>query len=220
MTLSGYTTLYFDYDGTLHDSLHVYAPAFRKAYQALVDHHGATPRIWPDEEIQPFLGQTPGELWASFGREIGERAKNKASALISEQMRQAIKKGEARLYDGALETLGKLKARGYTLVFISNCRQYYMHAHAKQFGLEAYFDRMVCSETYPGIERKADVLARVMEDFPGKAAIIGDRWHDMEAGHENGLTTVAAAYGFGHSDELKDADHAIGTVKDLLKLFE
>ncbi|MFW6285477.1 MAG: HAD family hydrolase [Bacillota bacterium] len=220
MTLSGYKTLYFDYDGTLHDSLYVYAPAFRKAYRALVEHHGANDRTWSDDEIKPFLGQTPSEMWASFGHEIGEKAKKKASELISKHMREAIKNGDAKLYSGALDTLRKLKERGYNLVFISNCMTYYMDAHAEQFGLDELFDRMVCSETYPGVERKADVLAQVRKDFEGKAAIIGDRWHDMEAGRENGLTTVAATYGFGNDEELGQADYAIESPKDLLKLFE
>ncbi len=219
ITLEDHTTIYLDYDGTLHDSLHVYAPAFRKAYEALVKDHGAKDRTWTDEGIKPFLGQTPSEMWANFGGDIGEDAKDKASQLISKHMEKAISEGEARLYDGALETLRTLKARGYKLVFISNCLTYYMEAHAEQFGLEQYFDRMVCSGTYQGVERKADVLMKVREDFPGKAAMVGDRWHDMEAGEKNGLTTIGATYGFGDPDEISDADITINNITDLLKLF-
>ena len=218
-TLNSYHTIFLDYDGTLHDSLHVYAPAFRKAYRLLVENHGAEDRTWSDEEIKPFMGQTPSEMWRNFGRHIGEDAKDKASQLISKHMKEAIENGEAKLYDGALMTLETLKERGYTLIFISNCMTYYMEAHAKQFGLEQYFDRMVCSETYPGIERKADVLKKVLTDFPGKAAMVGDRWHDMEAGEDNGLTTIGATYGFGKPHELDAADHTIAAVTDLLKLF-
>lgn len=28
-------TVFFDYDGTLHDSMHLYGPAFRRAYACL-----------------------------------------------------------------------------------------------------------------------------------------------------------------------------------------
>jgi len=34
--LEGIKTIYFDYDGTLHNSNKIYAPAFRKAYDFLV----------------------------------------------------------------------------------------------------------------------------------------------------------------------------------------
>lgn len=166
------------------------------------------------------MGQTPSEMWASFGSSIGESAKKEASTLISREMKKGIDNGNAVLYKGALDTLETLKARGYALVFISNCKTYYMQAHAEQFGLDRYFDAMVCSQTYEGIERKADVLNQIKKDFEGPMAIVGDRHHDMEAGRENGLYTLAATYGFAKPGELHDADYSIESITDLKTLFK
>ncbi|MGM0435823.1 MAG: HAD family hydrolase [Bacillota bacterium] len=219
-TIEDVKTLFLDYDGTLHDSLNLYAPAFRKAYRALVRHHGAKERTWSDEEISGFMGQTPSEMWASFGPSIGEEAKQEASKLISQEMERGIKNGNAVLYDGALETLETLKNRGYKLVFISNCKNYYMHAHTKQFGLDRYFDAMVCSQTYEGVERKADVLSEIKKDFEGPMAIVGDRHHDMEAGRENALFTIGSTYGFAKKGELDEADYLIDDITELQTLFK
>ena len=43
-------TVFFDYDGTLHDSMRLYGPAFRHVYAALVAEGWAEPRAFSDEE--------------------------------------------------------------------------------------------------------------------------------------------------------------------------
>jgi phosphoglycolate phosphatase len=219
-TFNHVKTLFFDYDGTLHDSLNLYAPAFRKAYQALVENHGVQDRTWSDEEISEFMGQTPSEMWASFGTSIDENAKKEASIILGREMKKSIKNNEAVLYEGALDTLKTLKERGYTLIFISNCKTYYMHAHTKKFSLDRYFKAMVCSQTYEGIERKSDVLKEIKKNFHSPMAIVGDRHHDMEAGRENGLLTIAATYGFAQPGELDEADISIDSISELKKIFQ
>ncbi len=212
-------TIFLDYDGTLHDSLHVYAPAFRKAYRHLVENHGLEEKRWADAELGQFLGMTPKEMWDIFGADLPEEVKAEASTILGQEMQRLVEDGHARLFDNALATLSDLKKKGYKLIFISNCKNYYMHAHAKVFGLDDYFDRMVCSDTFADIEAKHLVLARVKKDFPERMAIVGDRHHDMEAGRKNNLLTIAARYGFGDSDELEEADHTIEDITELQKVF-
>ena len=65
-------TVFFDYDGTLHDSMHLYGPAFRRAYAALVTDGWAAPRTFSDEEIASWLGYSPAAMWASFMPELPE----------------------------------------------------------------------------------------------------------------------------------------------------
>ncbi len=212
-------TILFDYDGTLHDSLHIYAPAFRKAFDYLVTTHGVEPRSWSDEEISKFLGQTPKEMWNAFGSDIPKAAKDEASSIISQEMERLIKEGKAQLYDGALETLYDLKKKGYILAFISNCRNYYLHAHTNLFGLGKYFEYMVCSESYPGIEAKELVLEKLKPQLEDEMVIVGDRHHDMKAGIYNNIHTIGAAYGFGDDEELKDSDLTINNIKELMSIF-
>jgi phosphoglycolate phosphatase len=51
-------------------------------------------------------------------------------------------------------------------------------------------------------------------------AIVGDRHHDMEAGRENGLLTIAATYGFAQPGELDEAAISIDSISELKKIFQ
>jgi adenosylhomocysteine nucleosidase len=39
--------------------------------------------------------------------------------------------------------------------------------------------------------------------------MIGDRFSDIEAGKQNGLTTIGCHFGFGHQSEIAEADYHI-----------
>ena len=54
--------LLFDYDGTLHDTAHIYIPAFRLAYRTLVERGLAPSQDFTDEEIKSWLGYSPKEM--------------------------------------------------------------------------------------------------------------------------------------------------------------
>ena len=212
-------TILFDYDGTLHDATKIYIPAFKAAYQFLIDNYGAERKAFSDEDITQFLGQTPKAMWEQFGEIFPQEAKQEASIKISRLMKQAIENHMAELYDGALDVLAYLKEKGYELVFISNCRQYYLEAHNIAFELDRFFKHMVCSETYEGIQDKDRVLATLKPELKEKMVIIGDRHHDIEAGKRNNIMTIGATYGFGDASELKTADARIDDIRDLKTIF-
>ncbi len=211
-------TIFLDYDGTLHDSMAIYKPAFLKAYATLVKKQYAEAKDWTDEAISKFLGQTPKEMWASFGDAIPEAAKQEASLAIGNTMETMIKAHQAKLYNGAIETLKTLKARGYTLVFISNCKTQYMENHTEVFQLDRYFDAMVCAEMYD-YAPKTDVLKTLKQRFQSPYAMVGDRHHDIDAGKAHQMVTVACTYGFGSDEEHTHADYKITDITELKAIF-
>ncbi len=208
-------TLYFDYDGTLHDTMRLYKPAFMEAFAYLREVGVEEDRVIPDDQIYQYLGYTAPQMWAMYNPNLDPTIRDHASALITKRMVQGMKEGKAALFDGALETLKSLKKRGYHLVFFSNCKINYMQAHAQMFGLDQVFDAMVCAEQHDFIS-KADILKKILKDHPQPAAIVGDRHQDMTAGVENGLVTFACDYGYGKEEELVDADIHLQSITDLL----
>jgi phosphoglycolate phosphatase len=209
-------TIFFDYDGTLHNSINIYAPAFRKAYKFLVNQGLAENREWSDKEISYWLGFNPQEMWNSFMPNRGEELRKRCSNLIGEEMAAQIEQGKPALYEGALETLQYLKDKGYHLVFISNCKAYYRECHNKLFKLDKYFEDLVCSDDYNFIP-KSDILKVIKHNYPKDMIIVGDRRQDIEAGKKNNIYTIGCSYGFALEGELDDADMFINNIQELTK---
>ncbi len=51
------------------------------------------------------------------------------------------------------------------------------------------------------------------------AVVVGDRRTDIEAAHRNGLTAVAAMYGYGSEEELMGAEAAAASPSDIPDLI-
>lgn len=209
-------TIFFDYDGTLHNSINIYAPAFRKAYDFLVNEGLAKSRDWSDKEISYWLGFNPQEMWENFMPSLSEDLREKCSSIIGEEMKIQIEEEKPSLYEGALETLEYLKDKGYHLVFISNCKNYYKEFHNRMFKLDRYFESLVCSDEYDFIP-KYEILKAIKDKYPENMAIVGDRRQDIEAGIKNNIYTIGCTYGFALKKELDEADMLIDNIEELTK---
>lgn len=222
-------TLVFDYDGTLHNSIVLYGPAFRKAFQYLVETHPeavieagyALDKQWENEEISEWLGYTKAEMWHSFMPHLSEVGREGAGKIIGDEMARLTLSSGAKLYHGVLETLIYLKKKGHTLVFLSNCGSAYMKRHKDLFHLDQLFSHFMCAEEFPNCS-KAEILKSYIatnEIDKSTLVMIGDRRHDVEAGHRNGLLTVGCLYGYGQAVELERCDYRIESIKALQGLF-
>jgi phosphoglycolate phosphatase len=207
-------TIFFDYDGTLHNGLKIYAPAFREAYAYLVENYLAEPREWTDREISYWLGFAPMDMWNRFMPDIPEETKVTCSGIISSTMKALTEEGKAELYEGSVEVLAYLREKGYHLIFISNCKSYYKEAHNRMFGLDSYFEELIATEDY-GFQPKNEIIRAIKDRCEGELAIVGDRLQDMEAGRDNGMLTIGCSYGYGSAAELEAADIIIGDILEL-----
>ncbi len=198
-------TILFDWDGTLHDTIHIYEPAFRKAMDFLVQEGHLPKKDWDVQEIKRFIGMSPTAMWATFKPSLPPEVIQKASAMISQTMQSLIEKGQGRLYLDVMDTLSYLKEKGYYLVYLSNSKTYYMELMRAHFNLDRYFDQFVCSEMHDYLP-KQQILTKIKEQLPQSMAMVGDRIIDIETGKMNGCLTFACDYGYGPKEELIDAD--------------
>lgn len=196
--------LIFDYDGTLHDSIQIYAPAFRKSYRALVKMGYVPEKQFTDMEISRWLGFSAQEMWQLFMPELPQKLREECSQMIGDEMVRLTQKNKALLYSGALTILERLSAE-HSLILLSNCKRRYMEVHRHCFELDKYFDDFYCAEEYHFIP-KWKILQQIWTHSDrSKGIVIGDRWQDMEAAQKNGLPAVGCAYGYGSRDELAGA---------------
>ena len=87
----------FDYDGTLHNSIKIYKPAFMTAYDYLVDNGYAKKREFSDQEISKFLGLSAKDMWNTFIPNLPKCEKEKCSSIIGESMIKYISEGKTQL---------------------------------------------------------------------------------------------------------------------------
>lgn len=212
--------LIFDYDGTLHDSIKVYAPALRRVYADLAAAGHVPLRNFSDEDIGKWLGWSPKDMWNAFAPDLPDELKLDSIAAVGRGMLQGIAAGNSELYPGTEDVLAELRGAGHTLIFLSNCRHDYMEAHRANFGLDRFFSGFYCSEDYGQIP-KPRIFEHIRDDLADGDAgknefvAIGDRLHDMELAYEHGLRSIGCLYGFGDSDELKDATAKASAVTEI-----
>lgn len=208
----------FDYDGTLHNCLLIYAPAFRAVCNKL-ESEGLIPhRDYTDEEIGSWLGLPSAEMWSKFAPDLPPETRRAASEFVYRGMISAINDGVAQLYPGATAVLRELKAAGHKLFFLSNCQHKYMAAHTAAFGLTDFFDDMYCAEDFDW-RTKADIYPEIAAAHPGSFVMIGDRRHDMEVATCHHIPAIGCAYGYGTPDELAPAQHIAHSVEEIPALI-
>ena len=225
--------LIFDFDGTIHDSMCIYAPAVRACQREYAARGLLPEREVPDAEIRGYLGLTAAQMWEAFAPHLSRAQREEGSQYIYREMERLARAGKARLYDGAVSMLQELKAQGHRLVFLSNCSGAYMDLHRDVFGLDHIFHEMYCAGQFDW-EPKPQIVRRLIPGwkaaaFPGapgqqagtplRIISIGDRYTDMEI--KQALVTgvkimaVFCAYGFGMLEEGAAADAVVDSVEQI-----
>ena len=204
----------FDYDGTLHNSMLTYAPAFRDTMKWLSDSGYIADRQYTDKEISYWLGFNSTDMWGNFHPELDITIRETARKKLGENMAHRLDSGEGALYTGAEEMLTALKDAGHTLIFLSNCRIRYMERAKRLFHLEKWIDHFYCCEEYDFIP-KYEIFRRFSPEHKGEYIVVGDRFHDIETAVQNGLRSIGCAYGYGSVDELSKADMIVDSICDI-----
>ncbi len=203
-----HNSIVFDYDGTLHDCIAIYAPAFRVAHGLLVERGLSEPGEWTDAEISRFLGLNPHDMWTSYNPALTAEQREWLIEVVAREMQRLQEAGHARLYEGIEEELARLVEAGYNLVFLSNCKEAYKELHRAHFGLDRFFSAYYTAEGVNNIP-KHEAFSQFSGLFAGEWVVVGDRFHDLDIARVHGLAAVGCAYGYGSAEELAAANFVI-----------
>lgn len=206
--------LIFDYDGTLHRTMLTYAPAFRATCKMLAEKGYLPEKEYTEDEISYWLGFNSTDMWNTFLPDLPDDIKKMARIFLGKEMGSRVDSGEAALFPHTEEVLAELKAKGHTLIFLSNCRVRYMERHTKIFGLDRYFDYFYCCEEYDFIP-KYQIFRLFSLQHKGEFIVIGDRFHDIETAEKNGLKSIGCGYGYGRGNELSAADIIVEDITEI-----
>lgn len=204
----------FDLDGTLWPATEIALPAFKKVLQEL-----NLPEI-ADEDLARTLGYPLHEIWEMLLPVDKRHLADLADRMMEKAEAELLDKGHARTFPQVKETLEYLRECGYKTFICSNCQTAYLEFTPKALGINELFTQKYCAGLYPGLT-KADMVAIIIKEHSiTRGFMVGDRFHDIEAGEANGLTTIGCAFGTGLPEEIKRADYIIDSFAQLTQIIK
>ena len=215
--LKNVKSIIFDFDGTLHNTIKIYYPAFSSGVELLREHGFARDFELSEKNVAKFLGEKPNFAYELIARGADENLKKKVMALVGKNMDENIKKGIGELYDGTIKVLEEL-SKNYDLYILSNCRESYLDTALDVYGIKKYFKKYFAAETYDYIP-KDEIIKMERQNIKEEIIFVGDRHHDMEAARINNLKSIFCSYGFGNDEEGKDANYKISSIGEILNLL-
>lgn len=215
--LKNVKSIIFDFDGTLHDTIKIYYPAFSEGVKILKEHGYAKDFELSEENVKRFLGEKPNFAYDLLAKDADEDFKIEVMTHVGQKMDENIRNKIGKLYDGTEEVL-EILSKTYDLYILSNCRESYLDQALDIYGIKKYFKKYYAAETFDFIP-KDEIIKKERKNLKEEIIFVGDRHHDMAAAHKNNLRSIFCTYGFGPEDEGKDAKYKIDSIKEMLEIL-
>lgn len=193
-----FDTVLFDLDGTLTDPKEGITKSVAYALEAFGIHEH------PDK-LTAFIGPPLIEsfmVYYNMDREQAQKAVEKyrerfASTGIFENV----------LYSDTKEVLESLRAHGKRLALATSKPTVYAEQILEHFGIRAYFENVTGSFLDGRRVRKHEVIEAALnalgcQNARDKAAMVGDRLHDIEGAKAAGIYSIGVLCGYGSREEL------------------
>ena len=206
----------FDLDGTLTDP----AVGITSSYRHALAEVGIP--VADDEDLTWAIGPPVRDNFEAYGlaADLVEPAIN-----AFRERHTAVGLFEAVVLPGIEDLLDELICRGVRIGLATAKPRPQAITTLEHFGLLSRFDSVSGSRAdthaMPKSEIVADALVRLGQPDPAEVLMVGDRHHDVEAAHANGVTAIGVHWGFAPDGELEraGADHIVSTVDDLAALL-
>ena len=216
-TLSSYTHLFFDLDGTLTES----APGIMNSARYALAQYGITDI--PDSSLRKFIGPP---LMDSFQEFFGF-SPEKAREAMKKYREYFAEKGlfENSVYPGIRESLTALKSQGRKLFVATSKPEIYTNRILEKFELTHFFEFVGGADIEETRSEKAKIIEHVIKSAglesqvqAGQILMIGDRKHDIIGAHKNKIPCCAVLWGYGNLEEFKEnaADFVIEKPAELI----
>lgn len=187
-----YTTIIFDCDGTLLNTL----DDLRNAVNHVLDAHNYPTRS--KQEIKDALGYGVAHL---VNHSVPNGVNDAKKAQILDEFKAYYTdhlEDDTAPYEGILQVLDTLIAEGYKLAIVSNKIQDAITPLAKKY----FGNRLpVAIGERPNLQRKPapDMVIEAMKELastPEESIYIGDSEVDVETARNSGLTCIGVTWGF------------------------
>jgi HAD superfamily hydrolase (TIGR01549 family) len=201
----------FDMDGTIVPSLEIVYRAIKKSFAAL-----GWKLKYSAEDINEFIGTPSIEVYRHITptehSHRWEELRDKTRAEYGALFRKSV------TFPNVKETLGTLRKRGFRLALYSNASTQYFDTVLTSLQIKDYFDYTECVQE--NNLTKPELVRKIKGQFHSTAtAVVGDRYHDIEAARETDSLSIGVLFGYG-GEEPEQADITIKQFDGLLYIFD
>ncbi len=207
--------IFFDLDGTLTDS----GEGIINCAILALEHFGLP--VPSREEMRVFVGPPLHQTFQRYG--VPADKTDEAIAVYRSRYNTAGK-FENFPYPGIRELLEALKVKGHRLFVATSKPEELSREILEKFDLAGFFEK-ICGATLDNSRsEKADVIAYLLQQAgaPKNTVMVGDTVFDVLGAGAHGIPTVGVAWGYGKTEEMKNAGAAAiaQTPEELFSLLD
>ena len=215
--MSSYQHIIFDFDGTLFDSRIGIVNSVKYALDAMKISH-------PSEEVlTSFIGPP---LHYSFQKHFGLSQKDTEHAVLKLREHYSDEGHlQSKPYEGLFEIVKELFKQNRKIGIATAKPTVYTKHILDNNQWTSYFHCVYGSDLKGELFPKEKTIAQVLKDFrhpdPDTCVMIGDTIYDIKGAHQQGIPSIAVDYGYGKTQDLKDArpKHFVENVEQLRELI-
>lgn len=210
----GIRTVLFDLDGTLIDTNELIIASFAHTLQLHAD------RPYEREEILNFIGPPLRDTFINLDEA-------KAELMFDTYVEHNLKNHDQYVaaYPTVVETMQQLKEAGYQLGIVTTKIKSTAERGIRIAGLEGMFEVVIGLEDVENAKPHPEPVIKALELLNGTASeaiMVGDNYHDIEAGKNAGTHTAGVAWTVKGRKALEDhqPDYMLEQMSDLLDILK
>ncbi len=194
----GYSTVFFDLDGTLTDS----GEGIINCAQLALEHFGIS--VPSRETLRVFVGPPLRDSFIRFG-------------VPSDQVEEAVRVFRSRYltvgkfenvpYPGVEQMLARLQNAGIRLFVATSKPESTACEILEKFGLSRYFEK-ICGATMDGSrDSKSAVISWLLEKAGevSRPVMVGDTAFDVQGAASHAIEAIGVSWGYGDVRQMEDA---------------
>lgn len=205
-------TILFDLDGTLIDTNELIIASFLHTLEQYF------PGKYTREDVLDFIGPPLPESFRTVHPE-------KVDELVEVYREHNLKHHDqyVTVYDGVLETIDTLRKKGFQLGIVTTKMRHSVDKGLALTKLEPYFDVIVSLDDVQNPKPHPEPVMKAMKALDARASetiMVGDNYHDIEAGKNAGTQTAGVAWTIKGREKLEQykPDYMLDHMTDLLKI--
>ncbi|MGP7819411.1 pyrophosphatase PpaX [Niallia sp. 01092] len=207
-------TALFDLDGTLINTNELIISSYLHTLEQYY------PGKYTREDVLPFMGPSLKEVFSSLDK---DRAEEMIKVYRTYNLANHDK--VVTIFDGVYETVKALKEQGFKLGIVTTKLSDVVDMGLKLTKLHEFFEVIVAIDHVKKAKPDPEPIHLALDKLqakPEEAIMIGDNYHDIQAGQNAGTLTAGVAWSLKGREFLQgyNPDYIFDEMQDLLSIPE